>query len=325
MVSLGIDYGTRSWKAALLQDGEILELRQFEGSEEVWQYLLAKATDYPRLPIVLPSGFGIPLKRIQEVNDQDLFEMALRREKPKERGLSQFLSNLRWSDLNAYCIPAVKLLPSVPVHRKVNKVDMGTSDKLCSVAFFQKRLLDQGKTLAAMDFLALEVGEAFKAIVVVKGGKIVDGLGGTAGGIGPGSRGSIDGELAYLYEWKEKRSIYSGGALDVEERFGGYGEEAFWESLEKELLMLLGFYRIEMILLAGRRKGEVLNRIGNRYRMEVPSLGSGQRLAEDEEGFEAAFGAALLADGIAGGRYEPLVTHLGIKEAKERVLDWILR
>ncbi|MFN3475973.1 MAG: DUF1464 family protein [Candidatus Methylomirabilales bacterium] len=317
MVSLGIDLGTRSWKAALLREGEILELRQFEGSEEVRHYLLAKAADYPRLPIVLPSGFGIPLKRIQEVNDQDLFEMALRREKPKERGLSQFLSDLRSSDLHAYCIPAVKLLPSIPVHRKVNKVDMGTSDKLCSVAFFEKRLLDQGKTLEEMDFLALEVGEAFRAIVVVKGGKIVDGLGGTAGGIGPRSRGSIDGELAYLSEWKEKALIYSGGALDIEERFGGYGKEAFWEALEKELYMLLGFYRIETILLAGRRKGEVLDQLGRSYCMEA--------LSQEGEGFEAALGAALLANGIAGGQYEPLVVHLGLKEAKERVLDWILR
>ena len=317
MVSLGIDYGTRSWKAALLQDGEILELRRFERSEEVRHYLLAQGAHHPGLPIVLPSGFGIPLKRIQEVDDQDLFEMALRREKPRELGLSRFLDDLRSSDLHAYCIPAVKLLPSVPIHRKVNKIDMGTSDKLCSVAFFQKRLLDQGKTLEEMDFLALEVGEAFKAIVVVKRGKIVDGLGGTAGGIGPKSRGSIDGELAYLYEWKEKALIYSGGASDVEERFGDYGEEAFWESLEKELLMLLEFYQIETVLLAGRRKGEVLNRLGKRYRMEV--------FSQDEEGFEAALGAAILANGIAGGRYEPLVTHLGIKEAKERVLDWILR
>lgn len=324
MISLGIDFGTRSWKAALLRDGEVLELRSFKGSEEVRHYLLTQGAHHPGLPIVLPSGFGIPLKRIQEVDEQDLFEMALRREKPEAKGLSRFLSDLRSSDLHAYCIPAVKLLPSVPVHRKVNKIDMGTSDKLCSVAFFEKWLLDQGKTLEEMDFLALDVGEAFKAIVVVKGGKIVDGLGGTAGGIGPKSRGSIDGELVYLSEWKEKALIYSGGALDVEERFGGYGKEALWEALEKELLMFLGFYRIEMVLLAGRRKGEVLNRLGKQYRMETG--GGGWEVGDgDEEGFEAALGAALLADGIAGGRYEPLVAHLGLKEAKERVLDWILR
>jgi predicted butyrate kinase (DUF1464 family) len=37
----------------------------------------------------------------------------------------------------------------------------------------------------------------------------------------------------------------------------------------------------------------------------------------------ATQGAALLADGLAGGRYAPLVEHLKLKAASGTVLDWI--
>ena len=144
-------------------------MRSFTSSDEVRDALADVEARYPGLPIVLPSGFGIPLKRVQDLDDRDLFEIALRREAPSERGLSRFLLALRTSHLNAYCIPAVKLLPSVPTHRKVNRLDMGTSDKLCTAAFFMSRPHKQGARLEDLDFVALEVGEAFRAILAVRG------------------------------------------------------------------------------------------------------------------------------------------------------------
>lgn len=317
MACLGIDYGTGSWKTALLGEGLSPVLRSFASSDEVPAHIGEIEGRYPGLPIVLPSGFGIPLKRVQELDERDLIEIALRREAPTKSGLSRFLTALKSTHLNAYCIPAVKLLPSVPIHRKVNRVDMGTADKVCAVAFFLSTLHERGARFESLDFLMLEVGLAFRAIVAVRAGKIVDGLGGTAGGIGPQSRGSVDGELAYLYEWHTKESIYRGGAQDIEARFGGYGHAAFWEALEKDLLMLLHFHGLKTVLVAGRWKHEVRDRLGQRFQIET--------LTDESEGFEAALGAALLADGIAGGRYAPLVTHLGLHDATDRALDWIYR
>ena len=317
MASLGVDYGTGSWKTALLSKDRSTALQSFASSDETQAYIGEIEARYPGLPIVLPSGFGIPLKRVQELDDRDLFEIALRRETPSERGLSRFLLALRGSRLHAYCIPAVKLLPSVPIHRKVNRVDMGTSDKLCAVAFFLSTLHERGARFEELDFLALDVGLAFRAIVAVRGGRIVDGLGGTAGGIGLQCRGRIDGELAYLYEWSTKESVYHGGARDAEARFGGYGHEAFWEELEKDLLMLLHFHGLKTVLVAGRWKQQVRDRLGERFQIEL--------LTDESEGFEAALGAALLADGIVGGRYTPLVVHLGLRDATDRALDWIYR
>ncbi len=317
MASLGVDYGTGSWKAALLQEGCAPGLRGFTSSEDVRAFITEIEGRYPGLPIVLPSGFGIPLKRVQELDERDLFEIALRREAPSERGLSRFLLTLRSSHLNAYCIPAVKLLPSVPIHRKVNRADMGTSDKLCAAVFFISQLHGQGARFEDLHFVVLEVGEAFRAILAVRGGKIVDGLGGTAGGIGPQCRGSIDGELAYLYDWNAKELIYHGGARDIDARYGGYGHAAFWEGLEKDLLMFLSFHELKPIHVAGRRKVEVRDRLKHRFQIEIA--------AREDEGYEAAIGAAILADGIAGGRCAPLVTHLGLRDVAERALDWIYR
>lgn len=38
---------------------------------------------------------------------------------------------------------------------------------------------------------------------------------------------------------------------------------------------------------------------------------------------EAALGAVLLADGLAGGRAAPLVAHLRLREASDRALDYV--
>lgn len=312
MASLGIDYGTASWKLAFIEGPRVLALKQFEDWTRFEPVLKEMATDHPGLPMVLPSGFGIPVKRIQEVDDRDLFEMTLRRGDPTEKGLGQFLQKMRTSDFHAYCIPSVKLLPSVPVHRKVNRIDMGTADKLCAVAYLLHRQLALDESLETQTFLSLEVGEAFKALIVVQGGRIVDGLGGTAGHMGPRARGAIDGELAYLYPF-DKAKVYSGGGLDT--RFGQYGEDGFWEGLEKEIVLFLNFYGLSRILVTGRRKEAVIHRLGTRYPMELP--------LQDDEGYEAALGAAILADGIAGGEFQRLVMHIGLKEVRERVLDWV--
>lgn len=80
MASLGVDYGTGSWKTALLDKGRPPGLRSFPSSDEVHGSIMEIEGCYPGLPIVLPSGFGIPLTRVQELDDRDLFEIALRRE-----------------------------------------------------------------------------------------------------------------------------------------------------------------------------------------------------------------------------------------------------
>ncbi len=314
MLSLGIDYGTKSWKTALLDEEEVRDLRSFSTSSALLGYLDELFFQKGGLPTVLPSGFGIPLKKLSQIDDEDIFEMTLRRERPQEAGLGKFLVLLRDRGVEAYCIPAVKLLPTVPVHRKLNRIDLGTSDKLCSIVFVLATLARGGMSLPEMSFLVIEVGYAFKCLLVVLEGRVVDGQGGTSGFPGPRARGSLDGEVAYLHHF-DKKGIYSGGYLDLKERFGPCGEMSFLEGVEKEMLMLMSFYGLDRILVTGRRKEYLLQKLGGRYPLEVPG--------HDQEGYEAALGAAMVANGLEGGTFADLIRHLGIAEARDRVLDWI--
>jgi predicted butyrate kinase (DUF1464 family) len=313
VIALGIDAGTRSWKSCLRVEGEVRERSEHESASGVIESLRERVREYPDLVAVLPSGFGVPFRRVQDVDEWDLFEMTLKRGESETLGLEAFLREAREMEFEGYCIPSVKLLPSVPIHRKLNRVDMGTSDKLCSVVALLFLLQEAGHDLPSIDLISLEIGYAHKALLVVKKGRIVDGIGGTLGSMGPKARGAIDGELAYLFRFG-KREIYSGGYLDLEEAFGGYGEAAFVEGLQKELMGLQGFYDIRDVWVYGRR-AEAFQGV----------LGKASPFPRGEPGYEAAMGASLLAEGLKErrGAAGAILNRLGILEARERVLDWI--
>jgi predicted butyrate kinase (DUF1464 family) len=305
MISLGIDAGTKSFKTCLMKE-EKMELRS-QSPEKAYEYLMAVRKKYPDCPIVLPSGFGIPLKEACSLTDRDIFEMTLKKEDTNIVGLGKFLKKVRHLR-KAYCIPSVKLLPTVPLHRKINRIDMGTSDKLCSIAFILERLM-QTETPSRIDFMNCEVGWGFASLIVVRKGKIVDGVGGSSL-LGPLCRGAIDAELAYLHTFS-KKEIYGGGFLPVEETFH-CGSEMFREELEKKIYGLREYHGIDRLILTGRRKRAV-KKIFPRARI----------LLSENEGFEAATGAAIIASGLCGGAHKRIVDLLAIRKASGSVTDFI--
>ena len=69
----------------------------------------------------------------------------------------------------------------------------------------------------------LELGGAFSAALAVDGGRIVDGLGGSAGPIGARACGALDAEAAYLLGAAlSKRTVFSGGALEGADLSAGW-------------------------------------------------------------------------------------------------------
>lgn len=106
--------------------------------------------------IVGPSGYGLPWVSAQDLRPQDVDLMILDQkrdrsvaprlrlssaERPSPRGqttivggMGRMLHSLKESSLPITFAPAVIHLPTVPGHRKVNRVDMGTADKLSSVS-----------------------------------------------------------------------------------------------------------------------------------------------------------------------------------------------
>src|SRR5205823_8099363 len=112
--------------------------------------------------------------------------------------------------------PGAIHLPTVPRHRKWNRIDLGTADKVASAAL---GIVDQAQRLGIpyweTSFVLLELGGAFSAAVAVDRGRIVDGLGGSAGPIGARACGALGAEAAYLIGGAlSRRTVFSGGALD---------------------------------------------------------------------------------------------------------------
>ena len=183
--------------------------------------------------------------------------------------------------------------------------------------------------------MLLELGGGFSAALAVDGGQIVDGLGGSAGPIGARACGALDAEAAYLIGGAlSKRTVFSGGALDPDgaARPRGAGSAgaaargpgaratagcALEEGAAKAVLALTASVPAPReILVAGRLAAApgLLDALAERLGRVAPVRPA---LAAKS----AARGAALLADGLAGGRYAPLVACLRLREARGGVLD----
>src|SRR5256714_3338254 len=218
---IGIDPGTVSIDLCGLDAGRLFLDRSIPTAEALadparFVGLLEEAG--PLDLVAGPSGYGLPLTRARDATDGDL-RLALLAP-PGETGgiggLSALLRVLARSTLPVVLTPGVLHLPTVPAHRKVNRVDMGTADKVCAVAL---AIVDQarrlGCPLSATSFVLLELGGAFTAAVAVAGGRIVDGAGGSAGALGLQAAGALDGEVAYLAGSVSKALLFRGGVTTV--------------------------------------------------------------------------------------------------------------
>jgi predicted butyrate kinase (DUF1464 family) len=221
--------------------------------------------------------------------------------------------------------PGVVHLDTVPEHRKLNRVDMGTADKVCAAALAVEDQRERtGRPLKSVSLILLELGGAFTAAVAVDQGQIVDGLGGTSGPLGWQAAGALDGEVAFLAGRVDKGMLFRGGAETVA-RSGREARElavrAYVESAAKAVAqMRVAAPRADEVLVSGRGAADAA--LMGRLERALSGTATVRRL----EGFamvakQGAQGAALLADGLAGGRHDGLVSRLRIREARGTVLD----
>jgi predicted butyrate kinase (DUF1464 family) len=149
----------------------------------------------------------------------------------------------------------------------------------------------------------------------------VDGLGGTSGPPGWGSGGAWDGELAYLLSPLSKQDLFTGGV-------GGIGDEAgralSREGLIKAVAGLRAVTPFDEVILSGRLL-ETEAELTGRVEADLSAFGAVRRLESLPGAWvkHAAQGAAVLADGLAGGRHAALVEHLVLRQASGTVLDWL--
>jgi predicted butyrate kinase (DUF1464 family) len=287
-----------------------------------------------------PAGYGLPLVPAEQVGERELALMVLKRaDEPAAgagiAGMRTIIRALIAAGIPLVFGPGAIHLPTVPDHRKWNRIDLGTADKVASAAL---GIVDQAERLGIpydeTRFVLLELGGGFSAALAVDGGRIVDGLGGSAGPIGARACGALDAEAAYLIGGAlSKRTVFSGGALDPDgsRDLGAPGAlarlrddpraRAGWTALEegaaKAVLALTASVPAPReVLVSGRLAAVpgVLEALGERLAGVAPVRSA---LAVKS----AARGAALLADGLAGGAYAPLVEGLRLREARGGALD----
>ncbi|HEX4610295.1 MAG TPA: DUF1464 family protein [Urbifossiella sp.] len=331
----GCDPGTSSLDVLVLDDGAVVDQVRF-GPDQLRadpaapvQWLRDRG---PFDLVAAPSGYGLPLVPAAEATDAQLALMSLCRPDDRGGGVAGFSAvarAFRDSRLPAVFLPGVVHLPTVPAHRKLNRIDLGTPDKLAVAALALHQIA--GGWTATGPVCVVELGTAFSAVVVVnERGEVVDGAGGTSGPLGWQAAGAWDGEAAYLLSPLAKADLFAGGAAaaaDPEVR-----RAAYLESLVRAVGGLCGlhdpFDRFEKVVLSGRLFAAEPAFVESLHLTE--SLAPFARFASAVEAVgglpgawvkEAAQGAALLADGLAGGALKPLADRLRLRDAGGTVLD----
>ncbi len=334
---IGIDPGTKSFDFFGLDDEKVtldISIPTKEIASDPESVIDLLKTAEPEL-IIGPSGYGIPIKKISEVTRRDIFLMSLRRRDDNRSilGMRRFIETLKEHNLPVYVIPGVIHLPTVPAFRKVNRIDMGTPDKLCSCALaVRDQAASAGIDYDRTSFILLEVGFAHTAAIAVDSGRVVDGIGGSSGGIGFLSMGAIDGELAYLLDRFGKEFMISRGARSitgseiVPEDLAMHDDarSALIEGAVKNVLALTATLTPEEVLISGRISripeigAELLERLDTVAPVRPLKGFSGSKIAK-----ESAQGGAVIADGLLHGRYAGIVATMRIKEACGTVLDYV--
>ncbi|MHC1637150.1 MAG: DUF1464 family protein [Candidatus Nezhaarchaeales archaeon] len=357
---LGVDPGTFSFDICGLENGKVFYERVIPTPEVAKgpEALIKGLEDAGKVDLITgPSGYGVKVTYLRDVDDPEAFALndllLVRREdvesalKRGDIGIMVYHAmvkatvEMKRRNMPVCFIPAVIHLPTVPWHRKINKIDMGTADKMCIAVL---GVYDQSQRLgidySEVSFILVEMGFGYNAVIGVENGRIVDGIGGTVGHMGFLTAGSLDAELVQLVGKWEKSDIFTGGGstaagVQLPEQLVEKASsdekcravlEAIVEGVEKMVAsMKVSVKKPREILLSGRLtrvKGirEIIEERLSNYG-EVRQIGW---LEGAKEVKEAAQGYAMVADGLAGGPFKKLIEWMKIPEASGTTLDYIV-
>lgn len=344
---IGIDPGTVSIDVCGLDDGRLFLDESFptrEALADPARFVAMLESHAPIDLIVGPSGYGLPLRRAHELTDTDirLAYLSVDGEAGGIGGLRTLVRALAARGLPVVFTPGVVHLPTVPAYRKVNRVDMGTADKVCATALaIRDQAQRHGSEVTDVSLIHLELGGAFTAAIAVEHGQIVDGAGGSSGPIGVRAPGALDGEVAYLAGTITKDMLFDGGAatlageegtddawlLAPETPMGKAAWFAFMEGVVKTVATLLvSAPSASEVVLSGRVSTfeRVCADLVHRLSTVAPRVAVHHLRGFAKRAKQGAQGAALVADGLAGGHEDELVSTMAIRRASGTVLDHLL-
>src|SRR5659263_646146 len=175
--AIGIDPGTKSFDFCGLDDEKIIldisiSTKDIIKDPELISNIIQETkADF----VVGPSGFGIPITDIKDVGERELFLMSLIKKDDKKSllGLRTSIKRMQYNKLPVFFIPGVIHLSTIPSYRKLNKIDMGTADKLCCTALgIRDQALKFNIGYNEVSFILLEMGFGYTAAVAVKNGHV---------------------------------------------------------------------------------------------------------------------------------------------------------
>lgn len=344
---IGIDPGTVSIDVCGLDDGRLFLDESYptrDALADASRFVALLASHAPLDVVAGPSGYGLPLRRARDLTETDLrlAYLAMDGEAGGIGGLRSLARALAASELPVMFTPGVIHLGTVPEHRKVNRVDMGTADKVCATALAVRDFAARRQcALTDVSLIHLELGGAFSAAIAVQQGQIVDGVGGSSGPLGLWSPGALDGEVAYLAGTITKGMLFEGGAGTLAGRTQGAVEWIAAPSTRREqaasVAYLEGAVKAVAALLVsapGALDVVISGRVAtfDRVRSELTlrlTTVAPQLTVHHLAGFatrakQGAQGAALIADGLAGGQNADLVKRLGIERSWGTALDHVV-
>lgn len=357
---VGVDPGTKTFDVVVLEDGVVKAEKSIETVVVAKDpsTLISAVEAYEADLIVAPSGYGVPVTRGVEVLEPRRFAveiLLLSTEEDIRRGieagelgiwvydaLAKAVEHLvkKFSN-NVLFLPSIVLLPTIPVYRKLNKIDMGTVDKLAATfmaihSYSQREEMDYRK----VNIIVAELGFGYNAVIAVDSGKVVDGIGGTCASIGTLTAGTLDLEAVVRVEHWDRWDVFHGGlfyyvnTFDMEVLAKAFerGEEplasafkGFVEAVAKDIMKaLVATPHAEAIVLTGRHsKVGAVKRLLQELLKDINVL-----VAEPIKGAqlskEAAQGYAAIGEGIAGGLFKDLVKHMEIERACGTVADYLV-
>jgi len=273
-LSIGIDCSRDQWRTCLRESGQALRLCSFVDVTTALSYLERTCAFYPEPTIVLPADLAMPLTRLSKLTGQQLNELTSRLKQQKQDDLLQFLIAVRTMSLDSYCLSAIRNLVSVPLHRKLNHIDMGGPDNLCLVTALLYHMREREAAWSEMNFFLLDIDYHSRSIVVVEDGRVVNGISEIATG-----------------DFSDCADIAGLFADEAVRRHAA--EQAFWESLAQELAGLMAIHHLEDIIVRGSRQDAFIERFGDTYQVYLYPPGK-----PDSEGYETAIGAAIIAEGL---------------------------
>lgn len=319
----GLDVGTVGTDLCLLEDGRVLAAHSWPTAALLAQPSALTALLSDVALVTVAAGYGAPLVALAETDPATLALALL----PDPAGRGGGIGGLRglFAALAALPCPAVLLpgglhLPTIPAHRKLNRIDLGTADKVATAALVLATLgLDT-------DAIVLELGGAFTAALALARGQIVDAVGGSAGPPGLQAAGAWDAEVAILAGQVTKAQLFAGGRRDAELRLGAAGARAAWlEGAAKAVVQLqVTAPGAHTVLLAGRGAREPGVPAALQALIPGTPVAPLVGLPDAGDAKQGAQGAAVLADALAGGRFAPVLDRLALREAAGTVLDHLV-